>query len=238
MTSRVTRSITESGGVVAARVSSCASGSARASHRKGDQRQGHQHHAAHHGDGGDDGVAVVAVGGGEELCEGDVDHHARHEPEHDPVRDQVDLAPQHRVPEQRPDRLAHPAQRRPHERPQPRARRVVDWHRDTHALRNVVDGNRNGNRSAQRGVRHRADEGGEALREVVHRNRQPRQQPGGVELLDLGVTCLEGLGRRHAPQLELALAGATYDAVKALHSRVHPADGEGRKRVLDLKGHR
>mmetsp|Transcript_28424 Transcript_28424/g.57730 ORF Transcript_28424/g.57730 Transcript_28424/m.57730 type:complete len:256 (-) Transcript_28424:422-1189(-) len=202
---------------------------------EGHKRERHDDHSGDHGGGDDDWVAVVAVRGGEEFCKGDVDHHTGHQPEHDAVRHVVDLAAQHRVPEQRPDRLAHAAQRRPHEGPQPRAGRVVDGHGDTHALGDVVDGNGDSNSATQRGVRHGPDEGREALGEVVHGDREPRQQPRGVEPLRLLVVAsLQRRRRPHAPELDVALAGR--------HHAVHPLrclpPEFRRDAVLDFERHR
>mmetsp|Transcript_12931 Transcript_12931/g.40631 ORF Transcript_12931/g.40631 Transcript_12931/m.40631 type:complete len:228 (-) Transcript_12931:253-936(-) len=65
------------------------------------------------------------------------------------------------------NRFGQPRERRPQEALALRARRVVDGERDRHPFRHVVHGDGDGERDAERWLRERRNECGEALGEVV-----------------------------------------------------------------------
>ena len=111
----------------------------------GEQHEADRHH--HHADDEEEGdvawpVGHVAVGGGQQLVQHDEHHHAADHGEHDAEDELGEHALQHGKADDAADRLGNPGEERPQEPLPLGARRVLDGHRDAHALRDVVDRDR------------------------------------------------------------------------------------------------
>eukprot|EP00959_Pyramimonas_sp_CCMP1952_P329321 6894469-Pyramimonas_sp.AAC.1 len=138
---------------------------------------GHDGHAHQHGAGHVFVFGVVLEGGGDQLHQRYVHHHAADAAEEGPVCGFAHVvAVEHKVAHKTTNGLRDAACERPPEPLPPRSGGVVDRHGHAHALGNVMQGDSEGDGAAHGGVREGGHEGGEALGEVVQPDGQPSQQ--------------------------------------------------------------
>mmetsp|Transcript_4885 Transcript_4885/g.8848 ORF Transcript_4885/g.8848 Transcript_4885/m.8848 type:complete len:205 (-) Transcript_4885:808-1422(-) len=144
----------------------------RSSHGENQQAGRHDDHAEEEAQSGNAVLGVVAQRSWQQVAQRDVHHHAAHEAKHNGICQRCHAVPQDEVAHHATDGLGDAGEKGPEETLPLAARGVVDRHRDADALRDVVQGDRDGQSRAGFGLSQRRDEGGQALREVVDGNSE------------------------------------------------------------------
>ena len=136
---------------------------------------------AHHHHAGDQAsnhlvVGAITLGCRQQFIEADVDHHSSHTGEHNTHDQGCENGSQENVAEQSTKWLGKPGSEGEPEGLGAVTSGVMHWSRDCQALRNVVDGDRQGDAEPKPGVADGGHESCQTLGEVVNRDRQGREQ--------------------------------------------------------------